>query len=106
MSRTIVLKSKHELGIAAVKQRLTDRFEALKLAYIDKVGSSEMTWMGDIAHVRVKALGQTVTAEVDVQEHDVTIDIHLPLIIAPFAGAIEALLKSNADALQADPKKS
>lgn len=106
MFRPIVLNTKHELGVAAAKQRLSERFESLKkTVQIDRVGKAEMEWTGDTAHLSAKALGQKATATFDVREHDMTISIQLPMALAPFGGAIVSFLKNNADALRADPEK-
>ncbi len=100
MSRTILLKTTHSLGIEAAKRRITDRFDSATDSWIGTVGSATMTWIGDTAHLKARALAQTVTGTIAVAEHEITIAIGLPLIIAPFGGAIEAFLKSNADALR------
>ena len=101
MSRPIVLKTRHKLGVEGVKRRLDERYESLKSTVkLDRVGESQMRWEGDTAHVSVKALGQRATATIDVTDQDLTITIHLPMILAPFKGAIVAFLESNEDAVK------
>jgi hypothetical protein len=74
--------------------------------YVDKIGSGELTWEGDTGHVRVSALGQTITAQAEVKPAEIRVEIHLPWLFAAFSNAIETLVKSNASAaLQLEPPK-
>ncbi len=102
MSKPIVLKTRHKLGVDGVKQSITERYEHLKkTVQLDKVGESHLRWEGDTAHVSAKALGQRATATIDVTEADLTITILLPLVLMPFKGAIVAFLEKNEDAVKA-----
>ena len=95
----IVITSRHALGKDIVKQRITERFEAMK----DKVrigvfgGHAEMHWDGDVAHGSAKALGQTATGSIVVTDEDLTITIQLPLLLLPFRSAIVALIEAQED---------
>ena len=101
MSRSIVMTFPHDLGVAEAKKRISERFEALKTQYVQKIGHAEMVWVADVAHLRVAALGQTATAEIDVKAADIRVEVHLPWLLATMAGKIEGLLNSNAkDALR------
>ena len=104
MSKPIVLTTRHKIGIAAVKQRLTERFEHLKRSVqIDRVGDARMDWQGDTATVSAKALGQRVHATIAVAEHDTTIIVQLPTLLAPFRGAIAAFIEKQEDAVKERP---
>ena len=60
-----------------------------------------MAWVGDVAHLRVSAIGQTTTAEIDVKPAEIRVEVHLPWLLAAMANKIEGLLKSNGnDALR------
>ena len=96
MSRSIVMTFPHELGIAEAKRRISERFDLMKREYVDKIGRADITWVGDIAHLRVNALGQHATAEIDVKAADIRIEVHLPWLLAAMASKVEGLLKSNA----------
>ena len=107
MSRSIVMTFPHELGVAEAKRRINDRFELLKREYVDKIGRAEMTWVGDVAHLRVAALGQTATAEIDIKTSEIRIEVHLPWLLAAMANKVEGLLKANAkDTLRLGPTKT
>ena len=106
MSRSIVMTFPHELGVAEAKKRITERFDLVRSQYIEKIGSAEIAWVGDVAHLRVAALGQNATAEIDVKPADIRVEVHLPWLLAAMAGKIEGLLKTNAaDTLRIGPSK-
>lgn len=96
MSRSIVMTFPHDLGATEAKRRINERFDLLKREYVDKIGKAEIAWVGDVAHLRVAALGQTATAEIEVKPADIRIEVHLPWLLAAMANKIEGLLKSNA----------
>lgn len=101
MAAPIVLKTRHQLGVDGVKRAITERYENLKQTVkIDKIGDSSLSWEGDVAHFSAKALGQRATGTIDVTEANLTITINLPMILAPFRGAIVAFLESQEDAVK------
>jgi hypothetical protein len=95
MAKSIVVTFPHELSVAEAKKRIGDQVEVMKKTYIDKVGTGEIAWVGDTAHLRVSALGQTTTAEIDVKPAEIRVEVHLPWLLAALANKIEGLLKSN-----------
>ena len=98
MSRSITMTFPHDLGVAEAKTRIAERFELMKREYVDKVGQAEMVWVGDVANLRVAALGQTATAEIDVKPAEIKIEVHLPWLLAAMASKVQGLLKTNAEA--------
>ena len=96
MSRSIVMTFPHDLGVGEAKKRITERFDLLRTQYVEKVGHAELAWVSDVAHLRVTALGQTATAEIDVKTAEIRVEVHLPWLLAAMAGKIEGMLKSNA----------
>jgi len=96
MSRSITMSFPHELSVPEAKKRISERFDLLKSQYVDKVGHAELAWVGDVAHLRASAIGQSATAEIEVQPANVRVEIHLPWLLAAMASKVEGLLKSNA----------
>ncbi len=97
MSRSISMTFPHDLGAVEAKRRIAERFELVKREYVDKIGQAEIAWVGDVAHLRVAALGQTATAEIDVQPAEIKVEVHLPWLLAAMANKIQSLLKTNAE---------
>ena len=96
MSRSIIMTFPHEFGVPEVKRRIDERFALLKTQYIDKVGHAELVWVGDVANLRASAVGQSATAEIEVQPANIRVEIHLPWLLAGFANKVQALLQANA----------
>ncbi len=106
MAKSIVLTFPHDLSVAEAKRRITEQVAVVKTAYIDKIGKGEIAWVGDVAHLRVSAIGQTTTAEIDVKPAQIRVEVHLPWLLAAMANKIEGVLKSNAqEALRIAPTK-
>ena len=106
MAKSIVVTFPHDLSVAEAKRRITEQVAAAKAAYIDKIGTGEMAWVDDVAHLRVSAVGQTTTAEIDVKPAEIRVEVHLPWLLAALAGKVEGLLKSNGqEALRIAPTK-
>lgn len=97
MARNVALNFPHQLGAEEAQRRVAQRLDDLRAQFGDKIGSSEINWTGNDAHIRVSALMQTATAEVLVRDTDVQIDIHLPLMLSPMSGKIGGFLTQVAN---------
>ena len=96
MSRSIVMSFPHDFSVPDAKKRITERFDLMKAQYIDKVGQAELVWVGDVAHLKASAIGQTATAEIAVEPATVRCEIHLPWLLAAMANKIQGVLQKNA----------
>jgi hypothetical protein len=107
MANTITVTVPHDLGVETAKKRLAERIEALQREYVDKIARSEVTWSGDVATIRVAALGQTATAEMKVLADMVRIEVQLPWLLAKLSGTLQGFISHNAnDVLRIGSKKS
>lgn len=97
MTNTITITVPHNLGVDAAKKRLSERMEALQREYVDKIAKSEVSWSGDVATVRVAALGQNATALITVLADLVRIEVQLPWLLATLAGRVQSVLARNAN---------
>src|SRR5437660_1057388 len=96
MSNSIVITVPHRLGAKEAKRRIVEQIELLRRSYIE-LAYSEANWNGDTANLRVVAFGQTATAQVDVLDDALRIEVQLPWILAALTGKIQGILKSNAE---------
>lgn len=96
MSKPIVVTVPHDLGAEAAKKRISERIDLLRHDYIDKLAYSEVAWTGYRADIRVVALGQTVTAQLDVTADSLRIEVQLPWVLAILSDKIQGALTSNA----------
>lgn len=97
MTNTITITVPHNLGVEAAKKRLSERMEALQREYVDKIAKSEVSWSGDVATVRVAAMGQNATAQITVLADLVRIEVQLPWLLATLAGRVQNVLARNAN---------
>jgi Putative polyhydroxyalkanoic acid system protein (PHA_gran_rgn) len=96
MANTITINVPHDLGVETAKKKLSERMEALRREYVDKIAQSDVSWSGDVATVRVAALGQTATAQITVLANLVRIEVQLPWLLAALGGRVQNVLASNA----------
>lgn len=94
---TITISVPHKLGVETAKKRVNDQLIKLQQEYVAKVGHSEITWVGDVANIKVSALGQNATAEVAVLADAVRIDIHLPMLLSMLGGKVKELVTQRAN---------
>jgi hypothetical protein len=52
MAKSIVVTFPHDLSVAEAKKRITAQVEVVKKTYIDRVGTGEIAWVGDVANLR------------------------------------------------------
>lgn len=97
MSNTITLTVPHTLGVEEAKRRIAARLAKLQHDYVNKIGSSDVAWNGDVALIKVSALGQKATAQVSVLASSVRVDIELPWVLSALSGKIQQFVTHNAD---------
>jgi len=96
MANTITVTVPHDLGVEKAKIRLAERLEKLRHDYVDKVAHSEVSWSGDVATIRVAAVGQQATAKMTVLADLVRIEVQLPWLLAAIAGKVQSFVTHNA----------
>lgn len=96
MQNTITVTVPHDLGVETAKKRLAERLEMLQRDYVDKIAHSEVTWAGDVATIRVTALGQQAMAQMFVLADMVRIEVQLPWLLAAIAGRVKDFISRNA----------
>jgi len=107
MSKPIVVTLPHSLGVEAARKRVAERITQMQREYMDKVAHSEVSWAGDRANLKVSALGQTATAQIDVLADALRIEVQLPWILAALSNKVQDVLTSNAkDSLKLGPPKA
>ena len=99
MDKSIVVTVPHDLGADTARNRVAAAIERLRTDYLDKIARSEVNWSGNKADVRVSALGQTLTAQFDVQNDSLRIEVRL-------LGILSGLLNKTHDRLIDSVKRS
>jgi hypothetical protein len=100
MARSIVVLLPHELGAAEAHRRIAEGLGRLQQTFAGKA-TSDVQWAGNRADIKVGALGQNVTAQLDVEPAQVRLEVQLPWLLAALANKIQPYLeKSGADMLR------
>jgi len=96
MSKSIVISVPHNLGVEEARRRVAAEMEQLRNEYVNKLGYSEIAWVGDTANVRVVALMQEAKARIDVLADSVRIEIILPWLLAKLAAPLQNKITATA----------
>lgn len=96
MLNTITVTIPHRLGLEGARARARTRLEKMQHDYVDKIAHSEINWSGDVAHIRVDALGHTATAQVSIFADHARVDVQLPWLLAALSGKLQQLIHHNA----------
>ena len=98
MADPVVLDIPHKLGRDAARARIAGGVG--KIAEIVPGGGHvEQRWEGDTLHFTVSAMGQQVASRLQVFEDKVHAEVHLPPMLALFAGKVRDKLAEKATVL-------
>ncbi len=85
MSKPLIVEVPHQLGREEARRRLQDGIGKLKAAFGDKVTSIEERWTENRLDVSIKAMGQGISAALDVEADRVRVEVQLPWMLAMLA---------------------
>ena len=85
MSKPLIVEVPHQLGRDEAKRRLEEGVGRLKAAFGHKVTSVEERWTENHLDVSIRAMGQGITAALDVQADRVRVEVQLPWMLAMLA---------------------
>lgn len=106
MARELKVSIPHQLGAEEAARRLRAGLERMRAEYGAHLSAAEVAWTGDHADLRVGALGQIVTGEVDVRADAVDVKVVLPMLLGVMADRIGGFLqRAGAESLRLDPPK-
>jgi hypothetical protein len=105
MERPIEVELPHKLGRDEAHRRIADNVHKLRDHLPGGAASHvQSNWAGDTLNLDITAMGQTVAAQLDVEESKVRVRVSLPGMLAFFAGPIEAALKAKGGDLLLEDK--
>lgn len=98
MPAPLVVSIPHRLGREEARRRLqaglTRAAASVPVLHVD-----EERWDGDRMIFRVRALGQTASGHVDVEDDHVRVEVTLPWLLQRFAEAAQSAIKSRGNLL-------
>ena len=104
MSNPLTVDLPHKLGAEEARRRIERNLGKLT-DHIPGGAQVSSRWNGDRLHLDVGAMGQQVTAEIDIQETLVRMTVMLPPALAFFGGVIEPLIRKQGAAMLEDKRK-
>jgi Putative polyhydroxyalkanoic acid system protein (PHA_gran_rgn) len=106
MSEPISVDLPHNLGAAEARRRIAGGIGRLKDHIPGGAADVRSSWEGDRMSLQVTAMGQEVSARIDVQERLVRLEVLLPPMLGFFGKQIEGLLRRQGAELLEDKSKS
>ena len=93
MTKPLIVLVPHELGKAAARRRLDDALERVRATLGDKLTAVDGRWTGDRLDLQLRALGQGITAALDVADDRVRVEVRLPWMLAILAEKAKSLIR-------------
>jgi putative polyhydroxyalkanoate system protein len=105
MTQPIEVDLPHSLGKEEARRRIANNVHKLQ-EHIPGGAQVQSGWTGDQMNLDVQAMGQAVTATIDVQDSKVRLRVLLPGMLGMFSGVIQAALQKKGSVLLEDHTKA
>jgi len=96
---TVSVIVSHRLGKVEAVRRLKDGFARTNGQLGAMIAMEQETWEGDTVRFRMRALGQTAAASIEVLEDAMRIEVSLPWLLAQAAKRLLPILRKEATLL-------
>jgi putative polyhydroxyalkanoate system protein len=104
MTQPIDVDLPHNLGKDEARRRIANNLHKLQ-EHIPGGANVQSAWTGDQLNLDVAAMGQAVTATIDVMESKVHLKVLLPPMLGMFSSMIQAALQKKGGVLLEDHSK-
>ena len=104
MTQPIDVDLPHNLGKDEARRRIGNNIHKLQ-EHIPGGAHVQSGWTGDQLNLDVAAMGQSVTATIDVKDKSVHLKVLLPGMLGMFAGVIQGALQKKGSVLLEDHSK-
>jgi putative polyhydroxyalkanoate system protein len=104
MTQPIEVDLPHKLGRDEARRRIANNIHKLQ-EHIPGGAQVQTGWTGDQLNLDVAAMGQSVTATIDVMDDKVRLKVLLPPMLGMFAGIIQGALQKKGGVLLEDHSK-
>ena len=104
MTQPIDIDLPHNLGKDEARRRIANNIHKLQ-EHLPGGASVQSGWSGDQLNLDVAAMGQSVTATIDVLEDKVHLKVLLPGMLGMFGSLIQGALQSKGHVLLEDHQK-
>jgi putative polyhydroxyalkanoate system protein len=104
MAQPIDVDLPHNLGKDEARRRIANNIHKLE-QHIPGGAKVQSGWAGDQLNLDIAAMGQSVTATIDVMESNVHLRVLLPGMLGMFTGLIQGALQKKGNVLLEDHSK-
>ena len=101
MTQPVEVDIPHKLGKDEARRRIANNLHKLQ-EHIPGGAQVQSGWTGDQLNLDVAAMGQSITAAIDVMEDRVHLKVLLPPMLGMFAGIIHGALQKKGSVLLED----
>ena len=101
MAQPIEVDLPHNLGKDEARRRIANNIHKLE-EHFPGGAQIQSGWAGDQLNLDIAAMGQSLTATIDVEETKVRLKMLLPPMLGMFAGVIQAALQKKGSVLLED----
>ena len=106
MTRPIEVDLPHKLGREEARRRIANNIHKLKDHIPGGAADVQSSWNGDQLTLTIGAMGQSVEANIGVEEAKVHVRVMLPGMLSLFAAPIEAMLNKKGKDLLLEDKRN
>ena len=99
MSDTVTVIIGHRLGKVEAVRRLKESFARTNGHLGAMIATEQETWQGDTLRFRMRVLGQTAAASIEVLEDALRVDVSLPWLLAKAAKHLLPIMRREASLL-------
>jgi len=99
VSDTVTVIIGHHLGKVEAVRRLKEGFARTNGRLGSIIAMEQETWEGDTLRFRIRALGQTAAASIEVLDDALRIEVSLPWLLAKAAKRLLPILRKQATLL-------
>ncbi len=99
MSDPVTVIIGHRLGKIEAVRRIKEGFARSTGHLGPMIAIEQQTWEGDTLRFRIRALGQTAAATIEVLEDALRIEVSLPWLLAKAANRLLSMLRKEATRL-------
>ena len=96
MSDTVKVIIGHSLGKIEAVRRVKEGFARANGQLGTMITMDQETWQGDTLRFRMRALGQTAAASIEVMDDALRIELSLPWLLAKLAKCLLSVLRKEA----------
>lgn len=105
MPEPLVVTISHTLGRAEAKRRLDAGLGHIRREVMPYVSTLDLAWQGDRLDFHVKAVGQTITGGVEIEEELVRIEIRLPWLLRLIGNNVVSRIRREGRQLLEKPER-